>query len=259
MTSSPSQRPPVIEWDHTTFAYGAAVVVEDVSLSIHEGELAAVLGPNGSGKSTLIRLALGLLRPISGAVRIFGRNAEDFGDWGRVGYMPQVVAGVWRDFPVTVAETVAHGAYRGISPLALFRRSERADVVEALEAVGMADSIRQRLSELSVGQQQRVLLARALVREPELLVLDEPAAGVDVSGEEHLYAVLRDLNRDRGMTVVLVSHDIGAMLREASTIACMNRTLVRHGPPHELTREEISILYGVPVDVLVHDALHEHR
>ena len=123
----------------------------------------------------------------------------------------------------------------------------------------MADYASRRLSELSVGQQQRVLLARALVREPELLMLDEPAAGVDVSGEEHLYAVLRDLNRDRGMTVVLVSHDIGAMLREASTIACMNRTLVRHGPPHELTREEISILYGVPVDVLVHDALHEHR
>ena len=123
----------------------------------------------------------------------------------------------------------------------------------------MAGSVGRRLSELSVGQQQRVLLARALVRQPELLVLDEPAAGVDVSGEEQLYTVLRDLNRDRGMTIVLVSHDIGAILRQASTVACMDRSLVRHGPPHELTREEISILYGAPVDVLVHDAFHEHR
>ena len=249
----------MIEWDDATFAYGTSVAVENVSLGVREGEFAAILGPNGGGKSTLIRLALGLLRPTSGRVRLFGRDAADFGDWDRVGYMPQVVAGAWRDFPITVAETVVYGANRGFAPLALFHRSVRPDVVAALEAVGMAGSVRRRLSELSVGQQQRVLLARALVRTPELLVLDEPAAGIDASGEEQLYAVLRDLNRDRGITIVLVSHDIGAMLREASTIACLDRSLVRHGPPHELTSEEMSILYGAPVDVLVHDALHEHR
>jgi len=259
MTCSKLPSRPVIEWDRVTFAYGEAVAVEDVSLTIHAGELAAILGPNGSGKSTLIRLALGLLRPLSGAVRLFGRDAVDFADWDRVGYMPQVIAGTWRDFPITVAETVAHGAYRGISPLALFHRSERPEVMEALEAVGMASYKGRRLSQLSVGQQQRVLLARALVRRPELIVLDEPAAGIDVSGEEQLYAVLRNLNRERNITVVIVSHDIGAMLREASTLACLNRTLVRHGPPHELTSTEIAMLYGAPVDVLVHDALHEHR
>ncbi len=251
--------PPVIEWDHVTFAYGEAVAVEDVSLTIHAGELAAILGPNGSGKSTLIRLALGLLRPSAGAVRLFGRDSADFADWDRVGYMPQVVAGTWRDFPITVAETVAHGAYRGIAPLAIFGRSDRPEVVEALEAVGMVRYMGRLLSELSVGQQQRVLLARALVRQPELIVLDEPAAGIDVSGEEQLYALLRDFNRERNITIVLVSHDIGAMMREASTLACLNRTLVRHGPSHELTSAEIAMLYGVPVDVLIHDALHEHR
>ena len=97
MTSLPPPKRPVIEWDRVSYAYGEAVAVEDVSLSIYAGELAAVLGPNGSGKSTLIRLALGLLRPTSGAVRLFGRDAADFADWDRVGYMPQVVAGVWRD------------------------------------------------------------------------------------------------------------------------------------------------------------------
>jgi zinc transport system ATP-binding protein len=246
-----------VEWNRVHFAYDAIPAVKDVSLRIRHGELAAILGPNGSGKSTLIKLALGLLRPDTGHVRLFDRETDDFQDWGRVGYMPQVGSGAWRDFPATVSEIVANGARRRFSPLAVFGRSEREEVLAALEVVGMIPFKSRRLSELSVGQQQRVLLARALVRDPELLVLDEPAAGVDVAGEEKLYAVLRDLNRDRGMTIVIVSHDIGAMLREATTVACMDCTLVRHGPPHDLTRDELSALYGVPVDVLIHDERHE--
>ena len=246
-----------VEWDRVNFAYDAIPAVEDVSLRICHGELAAILGPNGSGKSTLIKLALGLLRPDSGHVRLFERDAEEFHDWGRVGYMPQVGSGAWQDFPATVSEIVANGARRRFAPLAVFERSEREDVLAALDVVGMIPLKSRRLSELSVGQQQRVLLARALVRDPELLVLDEPAAGVDVAGEERLYAVLRDLNRDRGMTIVIISHDIGAMLREATTVACLNCKLVRHGPPHDLTRDELSMLYGVPVDVLIHDEHHE--
>lgn len=249
--------PGAVEWDRVNFAYDAIPAVEDVSLRICRGELAAILGPNGSGKSTLIKLALGLLRPDSGHVRLFGRETGEFKDWGRVGYMPQVGSGAWRDFPATASEIVANGARSRFSPLAVFGRSEREEVMAALEVVGMTAFRSRRLSELSVGQQQRVLLARALVRDPELLVLDEPAAGVDVAGEERLYAVLRDLNRDRGMTIVIVSHDIGAMLREATTVACLNCKLVRHGPPHDLTRDELSTLYGVPVDVLIHDERHE--
>ena len=252
-----STSPSVVEWEHVSFAYGSVPAVEDVSLCIHYGELAAVLGPNGGGKSTLIKLALGLLQPDAGRVRLFGRDVSEFRDWRRVGYMPQVVAGVWRDFPATVSEVVAHGTHSGVSPFGLFRRSERPEVIEALEVARMTAYRSRRLSELSVGQQQRVLLARALVRQPELLVLDEPAAGVDVSGEEQLYSVLRELNRDRGIAIVIVSHDIGAMLREATTLACMDRNLVLHGQPHELTVDELSTLYGVPVDVVVHDALHE--
>lgn len=249
--------PSAVEWDRVNFAYDAIPAVEDVSLRIRRGELAALLGPNGSGKSTLIKLALGLLQPDTGSVRLFGRETDQFQEWGRVGYMPQVGSGAWRDFPATVSEIVANGARRRFSPLAVFGRSERAEVMAALDVVGMVPFRARRLSELSVGQQQRVLLARALVRDPELLVLDEPAAGVDVAGEERLYAVLRDLNRDRGMTIVIVSHDIGAMLREATTVACLNCKLVQHGPPHDLTRNELATLYGVPVDVLIHDERHE--
>ena len=249
--------PSVLEWERVSFSYGSIAAVEDVSLCVHFGELAAILGPNGSGKSTLIKLALGLLKPDSGRIRLFGSDVATFRDWNRVGYMPQVVAGAWRDFPATVSEVVANGAESGPSLFGLFRRSERKEVLEALDIAGMTAFRSRRVSELSVGQQQRVLLARALVRNPELLVLDEPAAGVDVSGEEQLYAVLRNINRDRGLAIVIVSHDIGAMLREANTIACMDRKLVLHGDPHDLTLDELSTLYGVPVDVLVHDAVHE--
>jgi zinc transport system ATP-binding protein len=259
MSTDTRGREAVIDLRDVSFGYGPTLAVEHLSLRIDAGEFAAVLGPNGSGKSTLVKLALGLLRPDAGIVRLFGQDPVGFTAWDRLGYVPQVVTGAWREFPATVGEMVAHGAYRGPSPLAVFRRSDRPEVRRALDAVGMVHVSGLRLAELSVGQQQRVLLARALVRRPELILLDEPAAGVDASGEEQLYAILRDLNRSQGMTVVLVSHDIGAMLREATTIACIDRTLVKHGPPHELTNKELSSLYGIPVDILIHDALHEHR
>ena len=259
MSTHSNGRDAVIDLRDVSFGYGPTLAVEHLSLRIDAGEFAAILGPNGSGKSTLVKLALGLLRPNAGAVRLFGQDPAGFTAWDRLGYVPQVVTGAWREFPSTVGEMVAHGAYSGPSPLAVFRRSDRPEVRRALDAVGMTYLSGRRLSALSVGQQQRVLLARALVRRPELVLLDEPAAGVDASGEEQLYAILRDLNRNQGMTVVLVSHDIGAMLREATTVACIDRTLVKHGPPHELTSEELSNLYGMPVDILIHDALHEHR
>ena len=110
-----------------------------------------------------------------------------------------------------------------------------------------------------MGQQQRVLIARSLVRGPELLVLDEPVAGVDAGGQEHFFELIRRLNRERGITILMVSHDIGAALRDATAVACINRRIVFHGPSHSVTARELSLLYGIPVDVLIHDALHEHR
>jgi len=110
-----------------------------------------------------------------------------------------------------------------------------------------------------MGQQQRVLIARALVREPELLILDEPLAGIDAAGQEQFHTLLRRLNGELGMTILLVSHDIGAVMREATSVACINKSLVFHGPIHTLTQKELAELYGFPVDILLHDALHEHR
>ncbi len=250
-----SVAPFALEMDGVSFAYGGDPVVEDVTLRIERGDFAVILGPNGSGKTTLIKLALGLIKPQSGSVRLLGADTARFTDWRRVGYVPQVASGVHAAFPATVGEIVAHGRYAGFAPLAFWRGDKGADVDRALEIAGVSHLRRRRIGDLSAGQQQRALIARALVRSPELLALDEPIAGVDAHGEEQMYAVLRDLN-EHGVTALMVSHDIGAVMREAKTVACVNRSLVCHCPPRDLTQAELARLYGFPVETLLHDACH---
>lgn len=255
----PSSRPPVLRLDHVTYGYVDAPAVDDVSLVMAAGDFMAVVGPNGSGKTTLIKLALGLIKPASGRVQLFGGDVAHFGDWHRVGYVPQVATGIQERFPASVAEIVSHGQYAGVSALRFWKRTTTPVVLEALESAGVAHLAKRRIGELSVGQQQRVLVARALVGRPDLLVLDEPAAGVDAHGEELLNDLLQRLNRENGISVLLVSHDIGAVMRQANVVACINQRLVFHGEPHDLTQDELARLYGFPVEVLLHDALHEHR
>ncbi len=250
---------PVLEFRSVSFAYDTEPVLEDITFAVQRGDFTAILGPNGGGKTSLLRLAMGLERPTRGSLLLFGEATDKLRTWGRVSYVPQMAEGVQSGFPATVEEVVAQGLYRGFSPLAFWRRSNRAVVLQALDTVGLADLGKRRISAMSVGQQQRALIARALVRESELLVLDEPVAGVDTAGQERFYSLLRRLNQENGITMVLVSHDIGAMMREATTCACLNRSLVFHGPTHQLTQQEVSRLYGMPVEVLLHDALHEHR
>ena len=255
------QHPPapvLVECDGISYSYDGEYAVEDITLNVHQGELMVILGPNGSGKSTLLRLMLGLLHPDSGEVRLFGTPANRFRDWSRIGYVPQVVEELTGRFPATVEELVIQGAYAGFSPLAIFRRRTPENVLRALDTAGIPHLARKRLSDLSVGQQQRALIARAIVRNPELLVMDEPVAGVDVGGQDEFYSFLKTLVA-RGMAVVLVSHDVGVALREATSVACINKTLVFHGPPHKITGKEFHELYGLPIDILLHDDIHEHR
>ncbi len=248
-----------VRFNETWFSYNSEPVVRDINFSITQGEFAAILGPNGSGKTTLMKLALGLLKPTSGQVLLFGEPAESFTDWHRVGYVPQRTQATESRFPASVREIVNFGSYSGFSPLAIFRRGRTSQVDDALEMAGITNLADRRVSDLSVGQQQRMLIARSLVRRPDLLVLDEPVAGVDAAGEEQFHTMVRRLNRDLGITIVMVSHDIGAVMREATTCACINRDIVFHGPVHQLDAQALSGLYGFPVDVLLHDPEHTHR
>lgn len=260
-SSEAASSTPVLEFNEVWFSYDGETAVQDITFSVTRGEFMAVLGPNGSGKTTLLKLALGLLKPLRGTVRLFGQDPRSFDGWSRVGYVPQRVEAVQNRFPATAREVVSYGMYRGFDPFRLFRRNSLAnrEIEAALETVGIPDLADRRVSDMSVGQQQRMLIARALIRQPELLLLDEPIAGVDAAGQEAFHALVRRLNKEMDMTVMLISHDIGAVMREATTCACINREIVFHGGVHDIRSTDLSRLYGFPVDILLHDPSHTHR
>ncbi|MSQ12197.1 MAG: metal ABC transporter ATP-binding protein [Dehalococcoidia bacterium] len=243
---------PVLAFEDVSFAYGPAPTVERVTFTIGQGDYVALIGPNGSGKTTLVRLALGLERPQRGHVALFSQDVRHFTAWSRIGYVPQFVSGFAVRFPITVREVVSHGRYRGLDPLGFFRRLSSGTLDEALREAGIWDLRDRLVSELSGGQQQRVLLARALVSRPDLLVLDEPTSGLDQAGQEQFYAHIRRLREERGVTVLLVSHDLGVVLHEATKVACLNVRLHSYAPTHELTEGALTALYGTHVDMVVH-------
>ncbi|HWG98804.1 MAG TPA: ATP-binding cassette domain-containing protein [Pilimelia sp.] len=189
--------------------YGGRAVLRGVHLRVHAGEVVAVLGTNGSGKSTLVRTALGLVPLVHGAVELFGTPLRRFRQWHRVGYVPQRI-GAGSGVPATVTEVVAAGrlARRGI--LRPAGAADRAAVAAALAAVGLADRAADPVETLSGGQQQRVLIARALAGEPEVLVLDEPTAGVDAASQDAFARALADFVAGGG-TVLLVAHELGPL------------------------------------------------
>ena len=199
----------VVNVSHLAVGYEGREVLHDVTLSVHPGEVVAILGANGSGKSTLIRTVLGLVPIGRGEIELFGTGLRRFKQWARVGYVPQRL-GAGGGVPATVGEVVASGrlARRGI-----FRppgAADRAAVRAALSDVGLLDRINDPVSTLSGGQQQRTLIARALAGKPDLLVLDEPTAGVDASSQEAFAAALGRFETDGG-TILLVAHELGPL------------------------------------------------
>jgi len=227
-----AETPPAAELEHVCFSYGGERVLDEVSLRVERGDFLGIIGPNGAGKTTLLRILLGLLPPSCGHVRLFGTEVGHFRDWPRIGYVPQKSVAFDARFPASVFEVVVSGRARrrGLGP---YDPADRAAARRALETVGLVEFRDRLIGQLSSGQQQRVLIARALVTGPELLVLDEPTVGVDPEAQEQFYTLLRDLNRTQGTTLILVSHDIAVISQEVTRLACLNRTLVFHGSPAE--------------------------
>jgi zinc transport system ATP-binding protein len=244
---------PFVELEDVEFAYGPVSVLEHINLTVEPGDFLGIIGPNGSGKTTLLRIMLGLLPPTRGAVRLFGHVPASFRQWGRLGYVPQK-ATLDPALPVTVQEVVATGLLPTLGLFGRIRAAERARIGEVLSQVGMAAHAAARIGELSTGQQQRVLIARALVSKPELLILDEPTGGVDPEAQTSFYALLHHLHRERDVTLVLVSHDIGVVAREVTKLACLNRRLIFHGRPGDfLSDAALTALYGPAMRVVSHD------
>lgn len=251
---------PIISCEHVSFRYDRESVLEDVSFVVRAGEYVGIVGPNGSGKTTLLRIILGLIDPTEGEVRIFGKPIREFREWNAIGYVPQNVFRGDVAFPATVAEVVESG-HLGAKQGALCQfGTGRCEAVDrALERSGISDLKKKRIGELSGGQRQRVFIARALVSDPKLLVLDEPTTGIDAASEEQFYDFLAELNRS-GLTILLVSHDLEAIGREVGTVLCLNRRMVCYGAPKELQSAEVlREMYGRGKQMIAHAHPHDHE
>jgi zinc transport system ATP-binding protein len=240
-----------------TVDLGGIRVLDGISLEVEKGEVAAVVGPNGAGKTTLLKAVLRLVPIVSGTVTIDGRRIDRHPHEPLpIGYVPQRLE-FDRGFPITVAEFA--GLRLKASPTAFLRTKGplRAQVMAVLERVG-ADGLAARpLGELSGGQLQRALIAFALLGQPEILFLDEPLAGLDLSGEETLYQLVEELRRTSALTVIMVSHDLQVVYRQAHRVFCINRHLVCSGRPTEvLTEENLRQAYGTMVGFYEHDHPH---
>lgn len=246
----------VIRLENISYAYGDKQVLKNINFSINRGMFMGLVGPNGGGKTTLIKIILGLLKPDEGNIYILDEPIDTFSDWNRIGFVSQKANTFNKGFPATVFEVVSMGLTAKIGYFRFMKKKHKEKVHEALEQVGMNDYAFQNIGDLSGGQQQRVFIARALVSEPELLILDEPTVGIDYKNVERFYELLHHLNVKRNLTLLLVTHDTGAMTEHATNVACLNQHLHFHGKPEEytaLSAETLSEIYGHPVQVIVHD------
>jgi zinc transport system ATP-binding protein len=245
---------PVIELDRIVVALGGRTVLEDITFHVQPGEFLAVLGPNGSGKTTLLRTILGQIQPLSGKIAVFGKRPDQLdGERSRIGYVPQIET-VDRNFPIHVEELVLMGRYARLGMLKRPGKVDRDATRRAMARVGIEHLSSRSIGELSGGERQRAFLARALTGEPEVLLLDEPTAGVDLAATEDFYQQIHQLQDDLDLTLVMVSHDVGVVSKHVHQIACLNRVLVAHGRPEEaLTPDALRCMYGKHAMLAGHD------
>lgn len=209
-----------------SFAYNGKEILSQISFDVKTGDFIGLVGPNGSGKSTLVKNLLGILLPQKGSIILFGTDIRRFNEWYRIGYLPQKLNMSTQFFPATVAEVVGMGLIaRGRKEKS---RSSEA-ITKALELLDILPIRNKLIGELSGGQQQRALLARALVGDPDMLILDEPTSAIDPETRERFFAVLQELNGTRNLTTILITHDIGNIGRYAKKLLYLDRRLVFYG------------------------------
>jgi len=230
---------PLVYVQGVNFAYGTTLVLSEISLEISKGDFLAIIGPNGSGKTTLIKIILGILRPDSGQIKLFGQDVGSFSKWEKLGYVPQKASQIDSLFPVSVREVVAMGLLSGKRFPRLITRADEKAIDEALELVDMGKFKTRRIGELSGGQQQRIFIARAIVNKPDILFLDEPTTGVDAATQTRFYDLLGSLNQVQKITIVLITHDIGVVSKYVNKVACLNQKLIFHGNHEEFCRSSV--------------------
>lgn len=243
---------PLVRFSNVDAGYQRVPVLERVSLQIASGDFVGIVGPSGSGKTTLLRAMLGAVDVLGGEISIGGRGPGH--PEARVGYVPQVETVDWH-FPVTVEEVVMMGLAARSSLLPWHSRLDRAKAANVMSRLGIAHLRGRHIRELSGGQQQRVFLARALVSNPQLLLLDEPTSGVDIKTRDDVLHLLDELNRD-GLTIVLTTHELNAVAAHLPWVICVNGSVIAEGSPDDVfTPEILGRTYRAEMNVIVHDGM----
>lgn len=243
----------IIEIKNLSFSYGQEEILSNINLNIHKRDYLGIIGPNGAGKTTLLKIILGLLKPKTGNIILFGKPIEMFKDWTKIGYVAQKAVNFDQNFPLTVSEVVAMGR---VSKRGLFKSLTQEDekiIIKSLEQVEMWEYRDRIIGDLSGGQQQRIFIARALAGKPEVIFLDEPTAGIDTTSQEQFYRLLKKMNKEIGLTLILISHDIEVISHEVTEIACINKKLVYEGNPKGLlSHKNLREIYGKNVTFITH-------
>ncbi len=243
----------VITLHNVTFGYDEITLLRDVNFQVQHGEFWGIVGPNGSAKSTLLKLMLGLLKPQSGTCSLFGTPVGEFRKWDQIGYIPQNVREFNMGFPATVKEMVSANLISQMGAFKWMNAHHRKKVEEALHIVGMEAYAARRIGQLSGGQQQRVFIARTLVNSPKVIFMDEPLVGVDVESQEKFYELMEKLNRQMGITLIMVSHDIGVVSERTSHIACVGKEkLFVHDANTFNPEEYLESIYGEKTRLVHH-------
>src|SRR5574344_1975466 len=243
---------PILKLTDIDAGYENTKALTDINLTVYEKDFLGVIGPNGGGKTTLIKIILGLIKPVSGNITFFhdGKKVDKI----KMGYLPQY-SKIDKKFPISVKEAILSGLSEQKKHFHPFSEEQHKKVALSIRQMGLEGLEKRPIGELSGGQLQRVLLGRAIVSEPDVVILDEPSTYIDKQFEAKLYELLGEINKDRA--IILVSHDIGTVLQNVKTIACVNETLHYH-PDTELPGDWLEKHFGCPIDLVGHGDL-PHR
>jgi zinc transport system ATP-binding protein len=243
-----------IELEDINYSCNDHPVLEDISFAVNEGEYLGIIGPNGGGKTTLLRIMLGLLKPSSGKVKIFGQEIHHFRERYKLGYVPQRAAHEEFYFPATVEEVIRSGRTAKMGLFKRFHQEDHKAVKQAMDIAGVLKLKERLIGELSGGERQRVFIARALAGGPGILILDEPVVGVDIASKDRFYSFLKHLNQEEKITIIFVSHDVGAIAHEVNNVLCLNSRLICHGSPKDYIKEDfLEQVYGSKVTSIFHN------